>query len=139
MAAVIAATLTTIEILGLIGITSATNAIRDDMLTEPEGIGHLNDEDAKGIQMACSAYAKRPTATRFTVTRVQKKRLTSLMYWVKYKVRLGKPTEFAGTYAKADLRVKLESAMPLAPIIIFRWLFSSISQRSRWIADSSLT
>jgi len=51
MAAVVAATLTTIEILGLIGITTAqaTNAIRDDMLTEPEGIGHLNHEDAEGI------------------------------------------------------------------------------------------
>ena len=32
------------------------------------------------------------------------------MYWVKYKVRLGKPTEFAGTYAKADLRAEIEAA-----------------------------
>ena len=112
MAAVVAATLTTIEILGLIGITTAqaTNAIRDDMLTEPEGIGHLNDEDAEGIQSACSAYAKRPTATRFTVTRVQQKRLISLMYWVKDKVRLGEPTEFADTYVEADLRGEIEAA-----------------------------
>ena len=54
------------------------------MLTEPEWIGHLNDEDEKVINAACGGYAKKNFANgRFLVTRVQQKRLVSLMYWVK--------------------------------------------------------
>ena len=55
------------------------------MLTEPKGIRHLNDKDAEMIQAACGGYAKRTLANgRFVVTRIQQKRLVSLMYWVKY-------------------------------------------------------
>ena len=40
------------QILRLLGINTqgARNSIQEDMLTEPEGIRHLNDEDAEGIQ-----------------------------------------------------------------------------------------
>ena len=43
------------EILTMLGINTqgARNGIQEYMLTEPEGIRHLNDEDAEGIQVAC--------------------------------------------------------------------------------------
>jgi len=106
-------TLTTIEILTMIGIgqENTQEGIREDMMTEPEGIGHLIDEDAEGIQAACSGYAKRtPAARRFVVTRVQQKRLISLMYWAKDKRRLDEPIEFANTYNEGTLRAEIEAA-----------------------------
>ena len=64
--------LTTIEILTVLGIINevlAKDVIYDDMMTDPEGIVHLNVEDAEGIQLACSGYAKRiPVVKRFTIT-----------------------------------------------------------------------
>ena len=65
---------TTEKILTMFGINTqgARNFIQEDMLTEPKGIGHLNDEDAERIQAACGGYAKRTLANgRFLVTRVQ--------------------------------------------------------------------
>ena len=43
------------EILTMLGINTqgARNGIQEYMLTEPEGIRQLNDEDAEGIQAAC--------------------------------------------------------------------------------------
>ena len=43
---------TTDKILIVLDISTqwARNSIQEDMLMEPEGIGHLNDEDAEGIQ-----------------------------------------------------------------------------------------
>ena len=41
----------------VINTQGARNAIQEDMLTEPEVIGHINDEDAKGIQAACEGYS----------------------------------------------------------------------------------
>ena len=76
------------KILTMLGINTqgATSGIQKDMLTEPEVTVHLNDEDAEGIQVACGGYSKRKLANgRFVVTRVQQKRLVSLMYWVKYQ------------------------------------------------------
>ena len=86
---------TTINILTMLGINEvlARDVICDDMMTDPEVIGHLNAEDSDSIKSACSGYAKRTPAARiFTVTRVQQKLLTSLMYWVKEKRRLEEPT-----------------------------------------------
>ena len=100
--------LKTIEILTMLGINKvlAREIIYDDIMTDPKGIGHLNVKDLEGIQSACSGYAKRnPAARRFTVTRVQKKRLISLMYWVKDKRRLKEPTEFSNTHNEVTLRV----------------------------------
>ena len=94
-------TLTTIDILKILGINEiiARERICNDMMTDPEGIVHLNVEDAEGIQSACSGYDKRnKAARRFTITQVQQKRLTSLMYWVKDKRRLKEPTEFSNTH-----------------------------------------
>ena len=85
---------TTIEILTMLSINEvlARHGIYDDMLTYPEGISHLNIEYSEGIQSACSGYAKRtPAERRFTITQVQQKRLTLLMYWVKDNRRIEEP------------------------------------------------
>ena len=77
----------------------ARDGICDDIMIDPKGIGHLNVKDAEGIQSACSGYDKRnKAARRFTITQVQQKRLTSLMYWVKDNRRLKEPTEFSNTH-----------------------------------------
>ena len=70
----------------MLGINTqgARNSIQEDMLTEPKVIGHLNDEDAELIQAECGGYAKRTLSDgRFVVTRIQKKRLLLLIYWLK--------------------------------------------------------
>ena len=57
----------------MLGINTqgARNSIQEDMLTEIKGIGHINDEDAEGIQAACGRYAKINIANgRFVVMRV---------------------------------------------------------------------
>ena len=80
--------LTTQEVLFLCGIDDSTvvNGLIQDMLSPPEGIKHLQDEDADGIQSACSGYARRTASNgNFTVSRVRQKRLISLMHWVKDK------------------------------------------------------
>ena len=105
--------LKTIEILTMLGINEilARDGICDDMMTNPKGIGHLNFENVEGIQLAFSGYSKRTTAARrFTVTRVQQKLLTSLMYWFKYKRRLKEPTEFSNTHNEVALRAEIETA-----------------------------
>ena len=105
--------LTTIEILTMLGFNKvlARDVICNDMMIDPNGIGHFNVEYAEGIQSACSAYTKRTPATRiFTVTRVQQKRLISLMYWVKDKCRIEEPPEFYKTHNEVTLRSEIESA-----------------------------
>ena len=63
--------LTTIDILTMLGFNKvlARDVICNDMMIDPDGIGHFNVEYAEGIQLACSEYAKRTTDTlRFMVT-----------------------------------------------------------------------
>ena len=60
----------------MLGINTkgARNVIQEDLLREPKGIRHLNDEDADGIQAESGVYAKITLANgRFVVTQVQKK------------------------------------------------------------------
>ena len=62
--------MTTIEISTMLGINEvlARDITRDYMITDTKAIGHLNAEDAEGIQSAFSGYAKRnPVARRFMV------------------------------------------------------------------------
>ena len=64
-----------------INIQGSRNVIQEDMLKEIKGTGHLNNEDAEGIQAVCGEHAKRTLANgRFVVTRVQQKSLLLLMY-----------------------------------------------------------
>ena len=96
-AALSPAFLTTEEVLVLCGIDDSTviNSLVQDMLSPPEGIRHLQDEDADRIQSACSGYARRTAANgKFNVSRVRQKRLISLMHWVKDKHRLAEPAKF---------------------------------------------
>ena len=79
---------TTQEVLVLCGIDDSTviNGLIQDMLSTPEGIKHLQDEDSDGIQSACSEYSTCTASNgKFTVSRVRQKRLISLMHWVKDK------------------------------------------------------
>ena len=65
------------------------------MLSPPEGIRHLQDEDADGIQSACSGYSRRTASNgKFNVIRVRQKRIFSLMHWVKDNHCLAKPAKF---------------------------------------------
>ena len=60
----------------MLGINTqgSINGIQSEMLTEPKGIGHLNDEDAEGIQAERGGYADITLTNRiFIVMRVQKK------------------------------------------------------------------
>ena len=58
----------------------ARYGIKEEMLAETKGIGHLNDKYEEGIQAACGGYFNRTlTNGIFLVTRVQQKRLVSLM------------------------------------------------------------
>ena len=77
---------TTDEILTTLGINTqgARNGIQENMLMEPKGIGHLNDGDAEGTQVACGGHTKRTLVNViFIVTRVKQKLLVLLMYWDK--------------------------------------------------------
>ena len=107
------APLNTIQLLNIIGITNedATDGIIDDMLTDPEGIGHLIDENAEGIHSACAGYAKRTLANgRFIVNRVQQKRMISLMYWVQDQKRIGEAPNFPGHYTQAMVRAEISAS-----------------------------
>ena len=75
--------LTTEEVLVLCGIDDSIviNGLIQDILSPPEGIRHLQDEDTDGIQSAYYGYARRTAANgKFNVSRVRQKRLISLMY-----------------------------------------------------------
>ena len=47
----------------MLGINTqgAVNGIQEDMLTEPEGIGHLNDEDAEGYKQHAEDTPREPS------------------------------------------------------------------------------
>ena len=89
--------LTTQEVLVLCGIddSKVINGLIQDMLSPPEGIRHLQDEDTDRIQSACSGYDRRTASNvNFNVSIVRQKRLISLMHWVKNKYRLSEPAKF---------------------------------------------
>ena len=101
---------TTDEVLTILGINTqwARNDIQEDMLMEPKVIGHLNDEDTEGIQAACGWYAKRTLVNGiFVVTRVQQKRLISLMYLGKYQRRLIEMTKIFNDADEPTLRTMI--------------------------------
>ena len=91
MATLPPAFLTTQEVLVLCGIIDQTviHGLIEDMLSLPKEIMHLQDEDADGIQSACSGYTRRTILNgNFTVSRVRQRRMISLMHLVKDKHRL---------------------------------------------------
>ena len=76
------------QLLTWIGLDTARkrDGVNEDFLS-PNGLIHLKNESAQGIINACNSYSKRATGVRFAVSRVQQKRLISLMYWVKDRYR----------------------------------------------------
>ena len=89
--------LITKAVLVLCGINDlrVINVFIEDILSSLEGIMHLQDEDSDGIQSSCSGYAIRTISNgKFTVSRVRKNQLISLMKWVKDKHRLDDTTIF---------------------------------------------
>ena len=89
--------LTKQEVLVLCGNDDSTviNGLIQDMLSPPEGIKQLQDEDVDRIQSACSVYARHTASNgKFTVNRVRQKRLIYLMHWVKDKHRLAESAKF---------------------------------------------
>ena len=101
------------EILTILGINTqeARNGIQEDILMEPEGIGHLNDGDAEGTQVACGGYTKRTVVNViFIVTRVKQKRLISLMYWVKDQCQLRETRQIFNDVDEPTLRTMIEEA-----------------------------
>ena len=73
------------QILACIGLDTARkrDGVTQDLL-HPNGLVHLNNENEDGIIAACTSYSKRAAAVRFSLSRVQQKRLISLLYWVRY-------------------------------------------------------
>ena len=83
------------QILTWIGLD--TDRKRDGVtadLLDPEGLVHLKNENADGIIAACTSYSKRAPAVRFSLSRVQEKRLISLTHWVQDKYRTREPYQF---------------------------------------------
>ena len=69
------------------------DGVTGDMMTAPEGLGHLIHESAEKIVHACAAFTKTfPANMRFSVTRIQDRRLVSLMHWVQDKYRCREPS-----------------------------------------------
>ena len=77
-----------VQILTWIGLDTVRK--RDGVTTDllhPDGLVHFNNENAEGIKAACTSYTKFATNVRFSLSRVQQKRLILLMYWVQDRYR----------------------------------------------------
>ena len=69
--------------------TTARNIIIADMMSPPEGLKHLNGETSKEMTGTFRDYARREKEYgKIIFTRVQQKKLISLMDWVKDKTSL---------------------------------------------------
>ena len=69
--------------------TTARNRIIAAMMSPPEGLKHLNGETSKEMLGKFRNYAWRDKeGGKIIFTRVQQRRLISLMDWVKHKTRI---------------------------------------------------
>ena len=70
----------------VISTTAARNRIIADMMSPPEGLKHLNGETSEEMLVTFRDYARRDKEDgKIIFTRVQQRRLVSLMDWVKDK------------------------------------------------------
>ena len=70
-----------LQILTWIGLD--TDRKRNDVTTDllyPNSLVHLNNKNDNGIIAACTSYTKLTVNLRFSSSRVQQKRLISLLY-----------------------------------------------------------
>ena len=87
------------------------NTIVAELLSSPEGLGHLNDETEEGMISTFRDFGRRDANDgKIIFSRVQQKRITYLMDWVKDKVRLDEPTDFEVGTDIAEFITQLEEA-----------------------------
>ena len=73
------------QLLTWIGLNNdqKSDSVTADFLSAPEVLAHLVNEDADGIDGGCHNNQKKAILReRFSMTRIQVKKLKSLMYWV---------------------------------------------------------
>ena len=99
------------QILTWIGLDTARkrDGVTQDLL-HPNGLVHLNNENEEGIIAACTSYSKRAAAIRFSLSRVQQKRLISLLYWVQDRYRTREAYSFAAGISEAAFLALLQDA-----------------------------
>ena len=100
-------------ILGWCGITTNANknTIVAELLSPPEVLGHLNDETEEGMVATFCDFGRRDANDgKIIFSRVQQKRITSLMDWVKDRVRIDEPTDFEAGTDRAEFITQLEEA-----------------------------
>ena len=108
--------ISTNTILGWCGITtnSNKNIIVSELLSPPEGLAHLGNETEEGM-IATFRYLGRRDADDGNIifSRVQQKRITYIMDWVKDKVGLDKPTDFEAGTDRAEFVSQLEEDLEI--------------------------
>ena len=73
----------------VISTTTPRNRIIADIMSPPEGLKHLNDKTPEEMLGKFRDYARRDKEYgNIIFSRVQQRRLISLMDWVKYKTRI---------------------------------------------------
>ena len=99
------------QILTWIGLDTARkrDGVTEDLL-HPNGLVHLNNENADGIIAACTSYSKRAAAVRFSLSRVQQKRLISLLYWVRDRYRTRESYSFDAGISEPEFLTLLQDA-----------------------------
>ena len=91
-----------------ISTTTARNRIITDMMSPPEGLKHLNGEIPEEMLGTFRDYACRNKEHgNIIFTRVQKRRLTSFIDWVKDKNRLEEEASFPDGTTRQDLYMNL--------------------------------
>ena len=75
--------------------TTARNIIIADIMSSPEGLKHLNGETSEEMLGTFRDYDRSDKEYGKKIfTRVQQRRLISLMDWVKYKTRIEEEASF---------------------------------------------
>ena len=99
------------QILTWIGLDTdrKRDGVTDDLL-HPNGLIHLNNENADGIIAACTSYSKRAAAARFSLSRVQQKRLISLLYWVQDRYRTRETYSFDAGITEPEFLALLQDS-----------------------------
>ena len=94
-----------------ISTTTPRNRIIADIMSPPEGLKHLNDKTPEEMLGKFRDYARRDKEYgNIIFSRVQQRRLISLMDWVKYKTRIEEEEEFPYGTKRQELIHELEEA-----------------------------
>ena len=91
--------------------TTARNRIIADMMSQPEGLKHLNGEASEEMLGTFRDYAWRNKEDgNIIFKRVQQRRLISLMDWVKDKTSLEEEASFPERTTREEVIYELEEA-----------------------------